>query len=262
MKHEKTSKNRSSRASSAPVRMPVIGLAGGIGSGKSLVASQLGQMGCAVIDVDRLAKELRDLPGTREALGQSFGEEIFAKDGKIDEKALSELVFAPSEEQEGSPLARLNAIIHPLVIGEVGRLIEQYRRPPSPKALILDAPLLFEAGLEACCDAVIFVSSEPATRAQRVLEQRGWSERDWARREKTQIPLDKKLDMSDYVVDNDTVEVDLCCHLQRLFSRILGETSTIQRSVESCEPPSKQEDINPDNAVDNRGEDLKNSEDV
>ena len=262
MKHEKNCKNFSSQASSDSAGMLVIGLAGGIGSGKSFVARQLGQMGCAVIDVDLLAKDLRDLPGTREALGQSFGEAIFRKDGKIDEKALSELVFAGSEEEEGGPLAKLNAIIYPLVIAEVGRLIEQYRRLRGAKALVLDAPLLFEAGLEACCDAVIFVSSEPSTRARRVLEQRGWSERDWARREKTQIPLDKKLDMSDYVVDNDSVEVDLCCHLQRLFSRILGEAGTIQRSVESCETPRKQENIKPDNAVDNRSEDPKNSEDV
>ena len=262
MKHKKIEKNRSGKASPAPVSMPVIGLAGGIGSGKSLVACQLGQMGCAVIDVDRLAKQLRDLPQTREALRQSLGEAIFAKDGQIDEKALSKLVFAPAEQQEESPLARLNAIIHPLVITEVRRLIDQYRGSASPKALILDAPLLFEAGLEACCEAVIFVTSEPATRAQRVRQQRGWSERDWARREKTQIPLNKKLDMSDYIVDNSYSEVDLRCHLQRLFSRILGETSSIQRSVEPCEAHNSQEDRNPCNALDDRGEGPSNSEDV
>ncbi|MCK4850129.1 MAG: dephospho-CoA kinase [Phycisphaerae bacterium] len=240
MKQNKPCKNSSAKAAPAQSTMPVIGLAGGIGSGKTLVANQLGQMGAAVIDVDRLAKQLRDLPQTRQALRQSLGEAIFTEDGQIDEKALSELVFAPTQQQKDSPLARLNAIVHPLVVAKCRRLIDQYRRQEGPKALILDAPLLFEAGLETCCDAVIFVTSQPRSRSQRVQAHRGWTENNWARREKTQIPLDKKLEMSDYSVDNNSSKTDLRCHLQRLLSRILGKTSSIQRSsVEPCGLPGK-----------------------
>ncbi len=227
MKQNKACKNSSAKAAPPQPIMPIIGLAGGIGSGKSLVAGELGQMGCAVIDVDRLAKQLRDLPQTRQALRQGLGGAIFTEDGQIDEKALSELVFTPTEQQKDTPLARLNAIVHPLVVAKCRRLIDQYRRQGGPKALILDAPLLFEAGLGHCCDAVIFVASQPHIRCRRVQDQRSWTEIDWARREKNQIPLDKWLEMSDHVIYNNASKADLRCHLQRLFSRILGETSSI-----------------------------------
>jgi len=251
MKHNKPCKNSSTETASPQPIMPVIGLAGGIGSGKTLVADQLGQMGAAVIDVDRLAKQLRDLPQTRRALRQSLPEEIFTQEGQIDEKALSELIFAPTEQQEDTPLARLNAIVHPLVLAKCRQLIDQYRRLGGPKALILDAPLLFEAGLDTCCDAVIFVASRGRTRSQRVQAQRGWTESDWARREKTQIPLDKKLEMSDYIVDNNSSKTDLRCHVQRLLSRILGRTTSIQRSVERCGFPTKHKHGSPGNAENN-----------
>ena len=246
MKIDKSYKN-----SSAEPTMPVIGLAGGIGSGKTLVASQLGQMGAAVIDVDPLAKQLRDLPQTRQALRQSLGEGIFTPDGQIDEKALSELVFAPTEQQKDTPLARLNAIVHPLVVAKCRELIEQHRRSGGPKAIILDAPLLFEAGLESCCDAVIFIVSEPQIRSQRVQTQRGWTQSDWARREKNQIPLEKKLALADYIVDNNSSKTDLRCHLQRLLFRILGKTRSIHHSVEPCEFPTKHKDGTPGNTENN-----------
>lgn len=208
-------------------------------------------MGAVVIDVDRLAKQLRDLAQTRQALRESLGAEIFGSDGQIDEKALSELVFAPAEQQKDSSLARLNAIVHPLVVAKCREQIEQYRCSGGPKAIILDAPLLFEAGLESCCDVVIFVASEGRLRSVRVQTQRGWSEREWVLREKSQIPLDKKLAMSDYIVDNGSDETDLRCHLQRLFFRILDKTRGIERSVEPCEFPTKLKDGSPNNTENN-----------
>ncbi len=248
MKQNKPCKNSHAGATPAPPTMPVIGLSGGIGSGKTLVAHEFAKMGSAVIDLDSLAKELRDLPETRRKLREKLGDDIFTQDGQIDEKALSELVFTPTEQQKDTPLARLNAIVHPLVVAKCGQLIDQYRRSGGPKAVILDAPLLFEAGLHHCCDAVIFVASLPHTRCQRVQDQRSWTESNWARREKTQIPLDKRLEMSDHIVDNNASKTDLRCHLQRLFSRILGETSSIQRSVQPCGPPTKHKDGKPGNA--------------
>lgn len=245
MKQNKTCKN-----SSAQPTIPVIGLAGGIGSGKSLAAQQLGQMGATVIDVDRLAKQLRDLPQTLQALRQSLGDEIFTPEGQIDEKALSELVFGPAKDQKDTPLARLNAIVHPLVAAKCRELIEQYRSSGGPKVIVLDAPLLFETGLESCCDGVIFVASKPRNRIQRVQAQRGWEESDWSRREKSQILLNKKLELSDHMVDNDLSKTDLRCHLQRLLSRILGRTSDLGRSIEPCEIPAKHKDGSPGNAED------------
>ena len=214
------------------VSIPVIGLAGGIGSGKSLVAAEFGQLGCAVIDVDSLAKEMRDLPGTRQALGERFGEEIFGKDGEIDERALAELVFGSFDDKgDKGALAKLNAIVHPLVEARCRELIEEYRGEGGVQAVVLDAPLLFEAGLESYCEAVVFVASEAAERSQRVEAQRGWEKKEWLRREKTQIPLDKKRKMSDYIVGNNSSKTDLRCHIRSLLSQILGKTRSIGCSV-------------------------------
>ena len=212
--------------------VPVIGLAGGIGSGKTLAASELAQMGCAVIDVDRLAKELRDLPQTRQALGRSLGDQIFAEDGQIDDKALAELVFRSSgQARNDSDLARLNAVVHPLVADKCRELIKQYRRQEALAAVVLDAPLLFEASLDRYCDVIIFIRSDSAVRSGRVQNQRGWNEKQWSQREKAQIILDKKRDMSDYIVDNNSSKIDLRCHIQKLFPRILGTTASVKRKT-------------------------------
>lgn len=251
MSNNKPSRQGCPKPNPASGTMPVIGLVGGIGSGKTLVADQFSQMGCAVINVDRLAKQLRDLPQTHQALRQEFGNAIFTQDGHIDEKALAELVFTHPQPEKNSPLARLNAIVHPLVVAKCRQIIEQYRQQGGPKALILDAPLLFEAGLEDCCEAVIFVASDPHTRSRRVQDERGWTEEIWAQREKKQISLDKKLEMSDHVVDNNSSKTDLRCHLQRLFFRILDKTRGIERSVEPCEFPTKLKDGSPNNTENN-----------
>ena len=212
--------------------IPVIGLAGGIGSGKTLVARQLAQMGCVVIDVDHLAKQLRDLPVNLQAIRESLGNQVFTKDGRIDDNSLAELIFrSASDDNSDSPLARLNAIVHPLVVHRCRELIEQYRCQKDFPAVVLDAPLLFEAHLDTCCDAVIFVQADPATRSRRVQAERGWNKKHWQQREKAQILLDKKAEMSDYILENNSSKTDLRCHIQRLFPRILGKTSGVQRKA-------------------------------
>ena len=234
--HSKNDKTSSTKADTARAFVPVIGLAGGIGSGKSLVASELGKLGCAVIDVDRLAKQMRDLPATRQVLRERLGEDIFTKDGQIDEKALAELVFG-SEAREGDKRAmqELNAIIHPLVKAKCREMIDDYRQAGKVPAVVLDAPLLFEAGLQNCCETVIFIACDPDKRSQRVQTQRGWDETAWLQREKTQILLDKKLQMSDYTVENNSSKTDLRCHIRSLLSQILGKTRSIGRSVQSSD---------------------------
>ena len=216
--------------------VPVIGLAGGIGSGKSLVAEELAGLGCAVIDADKLAKHLRDLPQTREILRAKMGDGIFGTDGGIDEKALSELVFGPDASEDA--LAALNSVVHPLVIDRCLELIGQYRREGQVQAVVLDAPLLFETGLESCCNVLIFVQAEPGVRRQRVCRQRDWSEAQWAAREKKQISLDKKQELSDHVVENTSSKTNLHRQVQRLFPRIFGNKSSKQQSRLLSRPPA------------------------
>ena len=202
--------------------VPVIGLAGGIGSGKSLVAGELAGLGCAVIDADKLAKYLRDLPQTREILRAKMGDGIFGVYGGIDEKALSELVFGPDASEDA--LATLNSVVHPLVVDKCLELIGQYCREGQVRAVVLDAPLLLETGLESCCDVLIFVQAEPGAQ--------------WVAREKNQISLDNKQELSDCVVENNSSKINLHRQVQRLFPRISGYTSSKQQSRLLSRPPA------------------------
>ena len=207
---------------------PVIGLAGGVGSGKSLVGQELAVMGCAVIDVDCLAKQVRNEPKVLEEIRSALGGEFFDENGRIDDNCLAELVFGSDTVVAGaSALARLNGIVHPLVISRCRELIEDYRGQKALPAIVLDAPLLFETELGSCCDAVIFVQAQAGIRRQRVAKERGWSEKQWQQREKSQILLDKKADMSDYIVENNSSKTDLRCHIQELFPRILGKIDDV-----------------------------------
>lgn len=238
MKQDKTTPKGTGPETSDPAGqpIPVIGLSGGIGSGKTLVAEELAGLGCAVIDADKLAKQMRDLPQTRQILRAKLGDGIFKTDGEIDDKALAELVFGP-----GSPeyaLTTLNSVVHPLVIDKCLELIAQYRRQSLVPAVVLDAPLLFEAGLDNCCDVLIFVDSTPALRSRRVQDQRGWPQAQWDAREKKQISLDKKQGLSDYVVENYSSTTNLRRQVQRLFPRISGYTSSKQQSRLLSRPPA------------------------
>ena len=233
-------KSCSQNAGDPSRKVTVIGLAGGIGSGKTLVANQLAQMGSVVIDVDRLAKELRDLPQTLEDIRTALGDQFFTEHGQIDDKSLAEHVFgSDTDNNPDSPLARLNAIVHPLVVSRCRELIEQHRRQNDCPAIVLDAPLLFEARLDSCCDAVIFVQADASIRSRRVCSDRGWTKKQWQLREKAQILLDKKRDMSDYIVQNNSSKTDLRCHIQRLLPRILDKTGGVQRKARPSEALSK-----------------------
>ena len=219
---------------------PVIGLAGGIGSGKSLVGQELAAMGCAVIDGDRLAKQVRNEPEVLEEIRGALGGEFFDEDGAIDDKCLAEHVFGGTGE--ASALARLNGIVHPLVINRCREMIEEYRVEKACPAIVLDAALLFETELGSWCDAVIFVAAKAEIRSQRVAQKRGWSEKQWQDREKSQILLDKKANMSDYIVENNSSKTDLRCHIQELFPRILGKIDDVQRKARVSEGVSEASD--------------------
>lgn len=196
--------------------MPVIGLAGGIGSGKTLVARQLAQLGCAVIDSDLLARQMLDEPACRAQIVRRWGDRVVGADGAIDRKALAAIVFA-----DDAQLRSLEAIIHPAVHRERARLREEYACNDSILAIVEDCPLLFEKGLDAECDVTIFVASSRATRLRRVAASRGWSERDLVAREKMQWELDIKAQRADYVVSNDADEADCLRQVSRILSQIL-----------------------------------------
>lgn len=168
----------------------VVGLAGGVGSGKSTVAAIFIKQGARGIDADALGHQVLDLPAVRAALVRDWGAEIL-RDGRVDRAALARLAFRSKDS-----VARLNRRVHPVILREIRRRILRARG-----WVVLDAALLYETGADALCDRVVFVSAPRALRARRV-RSRGWDPEELRRRERFQFPVSYKKKKADYVIDN------------------------------------------------------------
>lgn len=176
----------------------VIGLAGGIGSGKSSVAAEFAKLGWVIYDADIHAREALQRPEVRKRLIDWWGEGILAADQSVDRSAVAKIVFARPQER-----LRLEALIHPLVARTRAQILQALRsRTVVPPGAVYDAPLLFEAGLDRECDAVIFVDAPREVRLERA-RRRGWDEIEWSRREAAQWPVDRKRALSRFVIHND-----------------------------------------------------------
>ncbi|MEY5032313.1 MAG: dephospho-CoA kinase [Planctomycetota bacterium] len=174
---------------------PTIGIAGGIGSGKSTVARILARLGCEVCISDDTARAVLDAPEVRAAVIDRAGAGVRAPDGSVDRAALGRALFA-----DPALRADVERIMHPRI--EARRRAQFAAAPLSTRALIIDAPLLFEVGLERECDAVLFVDTPRDLRLARVRASRGWDDAELARREASQIPLEEKRRRSSDLVAN------------------------------------------------------------
>ena len=199
---------------------PVIGIAGGIGSGKSYVASLFAELGCAVIDSDAQVKAAYADPDVRRTLKSWWGDEVFLPDGSINKQSIARRVFADEAERR-----RLEGLIHPWVAEARRREMAAAAADPDVVAYVWDTPLLFEVGLNAECDAVVFVDAPFEQRLARVRATRGWDEAELLRREKSQWPLDKKKRMSDDVLKNTADADDARGQVRQVLSRILARTT-------------------------------------
>jgi dephospho-CoA kinase len=187
----------STLANLPPRGIVVLGLAGGIGAGKSAVAAEFARQGCVVVDSDHEAKAALDRPEVREALRSWWGDGVLNAAGQIDRKAVANIVFTRPEER-----ARLEALVHPLIRQRRSELVARAAESGAA-AVIVDAPLLFEAGVDAECDAVIFVDAPREVRLERVMRTRGWDDAELARRESAQWSVERKREASRFVVAND-----------------------------------------------------------
>jgi dephospho-CoA kinase len=201
------SPNRFTRERSQRRSMPVIGLIGGIGSGKSEVAARLAERGVGVIDADLVGHELLDTPEVRSEIVDRFGTGVLKDstiDGtlspRIDRGALASIVFADAGARHA-----LEAILHPRMRERFLATIEAawHAGASRPRALALDAAVLLEAGWDDLCDLVVFVDAPRATRLDRVARQRGWTLETLKSREQAQWPCELKRDRADLIINND-----------------------------------------------------------
>lgn len=194
---------------------PVIGILGGIGSGKSTVAHAFGALGCAVIDADRLAHGVLGRREVTAAIVERFGADILDAGGGINRAALAGRAFEREED-----MAFLNGLVHPRVLTECERLIGQSQADESVSGIVLDMPLLLEVGWEKKCDFLVFVACEWEKRVERALKNGKLDEKQLKKREKFQISLDKKQEIAHYMIYNNSDASDIAEQVAQLFSSI------------------------------------------
>lgn len=193
--------------------MKVVGLTGGIGTGKSVAARILGELGGLIIDADRVGHETY-APGTPgwEQVVAEFGHAVVAPDGTIDRQRLGAIVFADADR-----LARLNAIVHPLIRAAIGDRIKEARAAGGAPGIVIEAALLVEANWDALVDEVWVVTARPAVIEERLITQRGLDRAAIAARMAAQLGEAARAERADVMVDNSGSLDALRAQLSRLW---------------------------------------------
>lgn len=176
-------------------RKVVIGVTGGFGTGKSTVARIFKSLGAKVIDADKIARGLlKTGTGVYKEILRVFGKKVLQESGAIDRSKLAVIVF-----NNENPLLKLNKIVHP----EAVKIIKQKIDGVSKGIIVLDIPLLFEAGLECLADKIVVVKSNRQNQYERLLKKTSLSKIEIAKRINAQMPLSKKIRGADFIIDND-----------------------------------------------------------
>lgn len=190
--------------------MKIIGLTGGIGSGKSVVAQFLEELGATVIYLDRVGHNVLEQEKVRKQLASEFGKDILDDNGDIDRTRLGKLVFGNTET-----LSRLNEITHPVIDGIVNDRIEDYRRE-GVKAVVLEAAALLEAGRAPQFDEIWVTTAPGAVKLKRLTEKAGYTVEEAKARIKSQMSGEERVGKADVVIDTD-------CTLDELKTRMAVE---------------------------------------
>jgi dephospho-CoA kinase len=190
----------------------LVGLTGGIGSGKSTVARLLERRGAAVIDADQLAREAiaKGTPGF-ERVVDAFGSDIITSGGDLDRSALAARIFSDPVQK-----AALEAIVHPEVARRFGELVDGYRT--SERIVVYVTPLLVELGLAPAFDVVVVVTASPHLRISRVASERGLQPDDVRGRMAAQATDDQRVEVADVLIDNDGSLAELEPQVGRLWN--------------------------------------------
>jgi dephospho-CoA kinase len=202
--------------------MQLIGLTGGIASGKSLVSSRLAEHGAVVVDADLLAREVVE-PGmpALARIAAEFGDGVIAADGTLDRAALGAIIFADADKR-----ALLNTITHPAV-GELSRQRFAEAAAADPAAIVVyDVPLLVEAGRsnDTRFDLIVVVHASTETRLRRLMDKRGLSRDEAMHRMNSQASDTERLAIADVVIDNDGAVADTLQQVDTLWRQLTGRS--------------------------------------
>jgi dephospho-CoA kinase len=205
--------------------MIIAGLTGTIGTGKSTVAAMFAELGAFIIDADKLARQVVE-PGQAAYQGivGYFGKEVLSEDGTLNRQKLADMVFNDKDK-----LLKLNSIVHPAVMNEDARLVEQ-QKALNPNGLIVkDIPLLLELGPEiarAMVEIIIVVYCSPNVQLKRLIA-RGMAEADALNRIKNQVSLEEKMKSADFVVNNDGSFEETRKQVVHIYKQIMKKAASI-----------------------------------
>lgn len=195
-------------------KKPVIGLIGGMGSGKSRVAAELERHGGCIISGDQLGHEALGRPEIRDQVVRLWGAEILAEDGAVNRRRLATKVFNHPAE-----LRKLEGLVFPGIERRVREEIARAAADPQVSFVVMDAAVMLEAGWNNVCDWIVYVHAPRAVRLKRLAEQRGWEEKEVEARERAQMSLSEKVSRADFVVDNSASTEQLARQVADLLRR-------------------------------------------
>lgn len=195
--------------------MYFLGITGSIGSGKSTVSKRLAELGAVVSHSDDLARYLLENDVAILAqLSARFGTDILDDSGKLRRSVLAERAFSTKEDQ-----LFLNQLIHPKVWEATQKRLETARERGA-YMFVMDAPLLFEAGVEVYTDSVLVVTADALLRKARIFSRSQILAEDFDRRESLQMPIDKKIELADHIIENNGTLEDLYLQVDELYHRL------------------------------------------
>ncbi|HXG11235.1 MAG TPA: dephospho-CoA kinase [Gemmataceae bacterium] len=193
---------------------PVVGLIGGIGSGKSRVAAEFARHGGRVVSGDQAGHEALRQPAIRDQVVRRWGPQVLDEQGEVDRRKLGAIVFADAKERRA-----LEAMVFPWIERRLQEQVAEAVADPAVTLVVLDAAIMLEAGWNKLCDRLVYVHAPREVRLQRLAQQRGWTEKEVAARENAQLSLTEKRSRADYVVDNSGSPEDLARQVDDLLRR-------------------------------------------
>lgn len=195
--------------------MQVIGLTGGIATGKSTVSGILKNAGAVIIDADRIARDVvkKGLPAYQEII-DAFGDNVLSPDGQIDRSVLGDIIFNDPRKKQ-----LLNRIVHPYVRKDTNFQLKHIEKNYPDAIVILDVPLLMEAQMHKDLSEVILVYAPEHTQIKRLMQRDGISEAAALARVRSQMPIDEKKDLATIVIDNSGTRKDTRKQTLEIFQR-------------------------------------------
>ncbi len=195
----------------------VLGLTGGIASGKSTVSNYLYEQGAAIIDADEVAREVvrPDTEGLA-SLKQKFGKQIIAADGTLKRRALGEIIFNDPAQRD-----LVNSILHPLITKKMLGQVKAAKQR-GVDLVVLDVPLLFETHGERYCDGVLVVDIDPQLQLERLIKRNGYSRQEAQARMASQMSVKERRKRADFLVDNNGSEKETYQQIDVLLEKILA----------------------------------------